>query len=274
MFISSIYPIPLLIYHLFFSSTSEFNSIYYQLLNNLYGNQFDIYNYESYIGKIFNYPFLFSGTTGALLLFDESLYQFCQTMQIDFLSTRVYIGLWLAVIGVGVACFEGSLFVKLFSRFVEDIFSSLIVLLYILESVQKVIYFYKVHPLLPNYCEVENIVLATKSNDFYSWNDTSLGNNTDLLDMENNSSDIRPIPVITRLPMTNENGEAINQPNTALFCTILTLGTFGIAYYLKIFRNSQFFGRSVSIISNHFTALNVSCKIVLFVIRNATATRL
>lgn len=210
----------------------------------------------------------FSGTTGALLLFDESLYQFCQTMQIDFLSTRVYIGLWLAVIGVGVACFEGSLFVKLFSRFVEDIFSSLIVLLYILESVQKVIYFYKVHPLLPNYCEVENIVLATKSNDFYSWNDTSLGNNTDLLDMENNSSDLRPIPVITRLPMTNNNGDAINQPNTALFCTILTLGTFGIAYYLRIFRNSQFFGRSVSIISNNFTVINISCKIVLFVIKS------
>lgn len=172
-------------------------------------------------------------------------------MQIDFLSTRVYIGLWLAVIGVGVACFEGSLFVKLFSRFVEDIFSSLIVLLYILESVQKVIYFYKAHPLLSNYCEVENIVLATRSDAFYSSNNTSLGNNTDLMITENNSSDIRPITVTTRLPMTDENGMAINQPNTALFCTILTLGTFGIAYYLRIFRNSQFLGRSVSILSNN-----------------------
>lgn len=36
-----------------------------------------------------------------------------------------------------------------------------------------------------------------------------------------------------------------NQPNTALFCTILALGTFFIAYYLRQFRNSKFLGRSV-----------------------------
>jgi hypothetical protein len=43
----------------------------------------------------------------------------------------------------------------------------------------------------------------------------------------------------------------INQPNTALFCTILALGTFVIAYYLKLFRNSQFLGRNVSISINN-----------------------
>ncbi|VVC86181.1 unnamed protein product [Leptidea sinapis] len=34
------------------------------------------------------------------------------------------------------------------------------------------------------------------------------------------------------------------QPNTALFCTIVTLTTFIIAYYLRIFRNGKFLGRS------------------------------
>lgn len=33
-------------------------------------------------------------------------------------------------------------------------------------------------------------------------------------------------------------------PNTALFCTMLTLGTFVLAYGLKIFRNSHFLGRT------------------------------
>jgi solute carrier family 4 anion exchanger 2 len=36
----------------------------------------------------------------------------------------------------------------------------------------------------------------------------------------------------------------LNRPNTALFCTILTLGTFALAYYLKLFRNSHFLGRN------------------------------
>jgi hypothetical protein len=39
----------------------------------------------------------------------------------------------------------------------------------------------------------------------------------------------------------------LNQPNTALMSTILTLGTFLIAHFLRIFRNSKFLGRRVSI---------------------------
>ena len=36
------------------------------------------------------------------------------------------------------------------------------------------------------------------------------------------------------------------QPNTTLFCLILALGTFFIAYYLRQFWNSKFLGRSLS----------------------------
>ena len=43
-----------------------------------------------------------------------------------------------------------------------------------------------------------------------------------------------------------EDDKPKNQPNTALLSTILCLGTFCIAYLLKIFRNSKFLGRSVS----------------------------
>ena len=41
--------------------------------------------------------------------------------------------------------------------------------------------------------------------------------------------------------------ENFNEPNTALLSTILIFGTFLIAYFLRIFRNSKFLGRSVSI---------------------------
>ena len=40
--------------------------------------------------------------------------------------------------------------------------------------------------------------------------------------------------------------ENFNEPNTALLSTILIFGTFLIAYFLRIFRNSKFLGRSVS----------------------------
>lgn len=98
---------------------------------------------------------LFFFIPGPLLLFDESLFQFCQAQGIEFLTVRVYIGLWLAIIGVAVAAFEGSVLVKLFSRFTEDIFSALIVFLYIIESIQKIFFVYEKHPILANYCEFE-----------------------------------------------------------------------------------------------------------------------
>ena len=57
----------------------------------------------------------------------------------DFLSLRVYIGMWLGIIGIVVVCFEGSVLVKLFTRFTEEIFAALISILYIVESLMKLI---------------------------------------------------------------------------------------------------------------------------------------
>lgn len=178
-------------------------------------------------------PLVIVGTTGALLLFDESLFHLCASYDIEFLTTRVYIGIWLGIIGVVVACFEGSVFVKLFSRFTEDIFSTLIVLLYIIESIMKVCFLYSQHPLLPNYCEFEAIVYKNVSVLDASNNGTS--NETELM---------VPVRDMVKLPTEDPHGKLINQPNTALFCTILTFTTFAIAYYLRMFRNSQFLGRS------------------------------
>jgi hypothetical protein len=46
-------------------------------------------------------------------------------------------------------------------------------------------------------------------------------------------------------PSSRESGDKPN-PNTALLSAILMFGTFFIAYFLRIFRNSKFLGRNVS----------------------------
>lgn len=183
-------------------------------------------------------PLVIVGTTGPLLLFDESLYQFCTSSGIDFLQMRIFIGLWLGFIGLFVACLEGSWLVKLFTRFTEDIFSALIVLLYILESVTKLILIFRRHPLMTSYWEFKEVTVA--GNDSLMFRD--LRNET-----EDEESQMLNFVQYMPLPMVDRYGP-INQPNTALFCTVLSLGTFIIAYYLKMFRNSQFLGRSVSMI--------------------------
>lgn len=65
------------------------------------------------------------------------MFQFCKQNEIDYLAMRVYIGIWLGIISLLISFFEGSVFIKMFTRFTEDIFAALISLLYIVESVFK-----------------------------------------------------------------------------------------------------------------------------------------
>lgn len=52
---------------------------------------------------------------------------------------RLYVGFWLMAIALLVASIEGSVFIKVFTRFTEEIFATLISLIYIFESVSNII---------------------------------------------------------------------------------------------------------------------------------------
>ncbi|KAL0902078.1 hypothetical protein ABMA27_000033 [Loxostege sticticalis] len=167
-------------------------------------------------------PMMITGATGPLLLLDDALNGFCQSYGFDFLAARMYCGLWMIVIALAVASVEGSVAVKKITRFTEDIFAFLISLIFIGEPITNIISVYRNHPLGVDYCAFQNQTL----------NDTMLDvNGTGILD---NSTTVTVTPELPTLP----------RPNTALFCTILTLSTFIIAYYLRIFRNGKFLGRS------------------------------
>lgn len=184
-------------------------------------------------------PLVIVGSTGPLLLFDESLYQFCKANNLEYLTIRVYIGIWLGLIALIVACLEGSVFVKLFTRFTEEIFSALISLLYIVESVMKLFFVYGQHPLmsLASYCGTPTPIVV--------FNDTYEDIHDNMLMDEAAMNITDAFNMSTPSPIDGIKKDPINQPNTALFCTILALGTFAIAYYLRLFRNSKFLGRNV-----------------------------
>lgn len=62
-------------------------------------------------------PMMVVGATGPLLLFDQSLMMICASMEIDFLTMRLYIGFWIAIISTVVAMVEGSVLAKQFTRY-------------------------------------------------------------------------------------------------------------------------------------------------------------
>ncbi|XP_062543576.1 band 3 anion transport protein isoform X4 [Armigeres subalbatus] len=202
----------------------------------------------SMVGVVFHLfsgqPLVIIGTTGPLLLFDEALNQFCISNDYNFLTVRVYVGIWLAIIALVVSAFEGSVYVRLFTRFTQEIFSAVITLIYIVETVMKLIYVYGRHPLLAEY-QYKNMTIITPQPLLETDSNSTIGSTVGLL-----AESLTAVANTTVEPLTDNllpPSDAIgplNQPNTALFCTILTLGTFSLAYYLKLFRNSHFLGRN------------------------------
>ncbi|XP_052845767.1 anion exchange protein 3 isoform X2 [Drosophila gunungcola] len=194
----------------------------------------------SLVGIVFHclscQPLVIIGTTGPLLLFDEALMVFCTKHEFDFLSLRVYVGIWLIIISLTVSAFEGSVYVRLLTRFTQEIFSALITLIYIVETFMKLISIYKENPLLADYnLPPPTLVAHDHATNGSLFNATAAVTANITQMMANVSTTAMPLPPAP-LPR--------NQPNTALFCTILTLATFVVAYYLKLFRNSHFLGRN------------------------------
>lgn len=216
-----------------------------------------------FVGLIFHafssQPLVFVGTTGPLILFDEALIQFCGQMGFSFLTVRLYVGFWLTIIALTVSAFEGSVYVRLFTRFTQEIFSALITLIYIVETALKLVVTYQRHPLLAEYVyknmsEFESSAIPAVVDDAINEVDGNVTESiTSTLATTIESTLATTIETISAA-LGNDTGPNLlipwdkagprNQPNTFLLCTLLTLGTFTLAYSLKIFRNSKFLGRN------------------------------
>ncbi|XP_059133986.1 anion exchange protein 3 isoform X3 [Peromyscus eremicus] len=160
-------------------------------------------------------PLLVVGFSGPLLVFEEAFFKFCRAQDLEYLTGRVWVGLWLVVFVLALVAAEGSFLVRYISPFTQEIFAFLISLIFIYETFHKLYKVFTEHPLLPFY-PPEGALEGTL--------ETGL---------ELNSS---------ALPPTEGPPGPRNQPNTALLSLILMLGTFLIAFFLRKFRNSRFLG--------------------------------
>eukprot|EP00070_Physeter_catodon_P036155 XP_028343049.1 anion exchange protein 3 isoform X3 [Physeter catodon] len=156
-------------------------------------------------------PLLVVGFSGPLLVFEEAFFKFCRAQGLEYLTGRVWVGLWLVVFVLALVAAEGSFLVRYISPFTQEIFAFLISLIFIYETFHKLYKVFTEHPLLPFY-PPEGALAAE-------------------LDLNGSA-----------LPPTEGPPGPRNQPNTALLSLILMLGTFLIAFFLRKFRNSRFLG--------------------------------
>jgi len=197
-------------------------------------------------------PLIITGVTGPVLLFDEALVGFADNYptSIDYLPWRVWIGIWLVIIGLLVAMFQGSVMVRYFTKFTKDIFAGLVALLFIFEAFNKLAKIFKAHPLMSikTLCSEFGIILAERLGS-EKWSVIDVNETKEIY--FNNSDDYKDAwtVVFGNVSDTEHNNlikeDIIDEPNTALLSAFLMLATFIIAYYLKIFRNGKFLGRTV-----------------------------
>ncbi|XP_074543941.1 anion exchange protein 2a [Halichoeres trimaculatus] len=152
-------------------------------------------------------PLLIIGFSGPLLVFEEAFYTFCKDNGVDYLTGRLWIGVWLVLIVVLTVAFEGSILVRYVSRFTQEIFSFLISLIFIYETFAKLVKIFQEHPL--KICSHDNSTV--------------------------------PSPQCNYTEIARHSGKVVGEPNTALLSLVLMSGTYFIAFYLRKFKNSSFF---------------------------------
>uniref|UniRef100_A0A914W575 Anion exchange protein n=2 Tax=Plectus sambesii TaxID=2011161 RepID=A0A914W575_9BILA len=172
-------------------------------------------------------PLLIMSATGPVLIFEASLYTFCEGMGLDFLTIRLYAGVWLLLIAIVTVAFEGSSLLVYVTRFTEDIFAVLISAIFIAESLKFVTHTLHDHPVGDlNYYAA---MLDSCQNETHS--------------LPKNSTMVANGSMMAALHDEAISCAQRHQPDTGLLTVIIMLATFSLAYFFKRLRQSYYLGR-------------------------------
>lgn len=210
-------------------------------------------------------PLIIMGSTGPVLVLEIIIYNMCSDNTWDFLSFRCMIGLWLALFLLIIVAFDLSALVRYITRFTEESFACLIAIIFIVESIKKIVSIADTHPdipldytcyCVPNNQTEENITtmpnsylnLTSTMNLITQWNSIKKEECADLGGVLEGSGCDTPI----------------YHDNVFFLSIILGIGTFAIAWGLVIMRKSPFFPTLVRQTIGDFAVFISICLMVLF----------
>lgn len=189
-------------------------------------------------------PLIILGATGPLLVMEESIYSLSSELGVEFLSWRVWIGLWITMFCTAIVAFDLSFLVRKFTLFTEEVVTALISTVFIYESFRHIWRMFS-----RCYFPIIN------------------GGNT--LVTPSNKDGI----LITHLNATSGNSTMIESGDMLLekqhrlavpFITIvLMMGTFLTCYYIRKLRHSQYFPSQLRRLLSDF---GISLAVLLFLL--------
>uniref|UniRef100_G1KLH8 Anion exchange protein n=1 Tax=Anolis carolinensis TaxID=28377 RepID=G1KLH8_ANOCA len=202
-------------------------------------------------------PLTILGSTGPVLVFEKILFTFCKDYGFSYLSLRSCIGLWTAFLCVVLVATDASSLVCYITRFTEEAFASLICLIFIVESLEKLLKLGRKYPVHMN-SDLDQLTL------YYCRCSAPQKPNVETLDYWNShniTSSTVPWPNLTVSQCHEMHGEFTGSacaadgpftPNVLFWCTILFFATFILSSLLKQFKSSNYFPTKVRSIVGDF----------------------
>jgi len=87
-------------------------------------------------------PLIILGGTGPLLIITAILFQMCGQLEIPFLPTYAWVGLWSGLLIIILAVTDASFLMRYFTRFTDEIFSALISMIFIYEAIRSLMHIF------------------------------------------------------------------------------------------------------------------------------------
>lgn len=84
-------------------------------------------------------PLTILGGTGPITIFTGLLYVTCGQLEISFLATYAWVGIWSGIILLICAFTDASALMKYFTRFTDEIFATLISVIFVVEAVTDIV---------------------------------------------------------------------------------------------------------------------------------------
>ncbi|NXS72234.1 S4A4 protein, partial [Pandion haliaetus] len=239
---------------------------------------------ESFLGTAFAGSIfcLFSGqpltilsSTGPVLVFERLLFSFSQDHNLDYLEFRLWIGLWVAFFGVVLVATEASHLVRYFTRFTEEGFCALISLIFIYDSLKKMLSLADAFPINWQY-RLDNVTSYSCVCNLSSPGGWARGSGGPEVSMRDPSSlpalSLQPPATPARLSRTQclgRGGHLLGTscqyvPDVTVVSFLLFGGTFLSCTALKRFRSSRYFPAGVRKMVGDFAiilAILTSCAV-------------
>lgn len=191
-------------------------------------------------------PLTILGLTGPDLVFETLVFDFCEGHEWDYLSFRLWIGVWIAIILIILVVTDASSFVCYITRFTEECFACLIAVIFIKKSLENVANIASTHPytVSPCYCKPLDLPANWEisfGEIFHRLNETEIEETLSIYNVTSRGEKCWIDMADSDISFGFTSPGCNYAPNAFFLSVILFFGTYIIATFLKDFKDLNFF---------------------------------